>query len=92
MEVNCGVSQGSLLGPRLFLLTENDLDPKSREENEQNTCETDLFADDTTASTHDQTIDGLFVKAPSMVNNISLWRHGNCLTIPPKNVSADHTT
>ena len=85
MDVKCGAPQGSLLGPRLFSITANDLYPKSRTNGlDQISCETDLFADDTTSSTHDQSIDGLFVKAQSMVNDISHWSHRNCLTIYPK--------
>jgi len=52
-EVDTGAPQGSLLGLRLFSITTND-PPDLSNEHEEN-----LFADDTTGSCADSTIDGL---------------------------------
>jgi len=77
-EVDTGSSQGSLLGPRLFSIAANNLPDLSNEHKE------DLFADDTTGSCADSTIDGLMVKTQKMVDDISKWSHQNCITIHPK--------
>ena len=77
-HVSTGAPQGSLLGPRLFSITANDL-PDVSEDHEE-----DLFADDTTGSCASDTIDTVFVKAQKMVNDISKWSHENSLTIHPK--------
>ena len=69
--VSTGAPQGSLLGPRLFSITANDL-PDVSEDHEE-----DLFADDTTGSCASDNIDTVFVKAQKMVNDISKWSHEN---------------
>ena len=76
--VQTGAPQGSLLGPRLFSLTANDLPDVSNDHEE------DLFADDTTGTCVSDTIDTVFIKAQKMVDDISKWSHENSLTIHPK--------
>ena len=55
-NVDTGVPQGSLLGPRLFSVSVNDLPDQSEK------YETDLFADDTTSACISYTIDELMIK------------------------------
>ena len=77
-NVDTGVPQGSLLGPRLFSVSVNDLPDQSEN------YETDLFADDTTSACISYTIDELMIKVQEMVNELSSWSHKNGLTIHPK--------
>ena len=73
---NIGVSQGSILGPLLFLLYINDL-PSSV------TSHPRLFADDTCLICYDQSIPVLTSKMNDDFNRISFWFEANKLTVNP---------
>ena len=74
-NVNCGVPQGSVLGPLLFLLYVNDLP------NTLNLCKALLFADDTTIFyTHDD-IDILYQTVNNELSEANEWFRANKLSI-----------
>jgi len=70
-DVDIGVPQGSLIGPRAFLVTVNDCPDISDE------FETDLFADDNTSYCADPNLDQLFTKIQRMINNLSAFYNRN---------------
>lgn len=72
--INCGVPQGSVLGPLLFLLYINDLSNCSE-------FKTILFADDTTLQLSDENAANLIIKANVQLTNISDWFKANLLTL-----------
>lgn len=70
-----GVPQGSVLGPLLFLMFINDLPSAC------NLTTADIFADDTTLSAHDTSLDNVVNVLSSDLQNIRLWCELNHMSI-----------
>ena len=69
--ISCGVPQGSILGPLLFLLFINDLPLYT------NNVFTDLYADDTTLYDVQDSMEQIENNLQSALNNLHIWCRGN---------------
>ena len=70
-HISCGVPQGSILGPLLFLLFINDLPLYT------NNVFTDLYADDTTLYDVQDSVEQIENNLQSALNNLHIWCGGN---------------
>ena len=77
-KVLCGVPQGSILGPLLFIIYVNDL-PDILEK-----LEATIFADDTTLVTYAKDIDSLEKTANQELKIVAKWFQSNKLTFNAK--------
>ena len=77
MNIMCGVPQGSILGPLLYLIYVNDI-PYS--------CDSKIlsFADDTTLLISKPDLDSLFIEANREVNKLYNWFCANKLSLNAK--------
>ena len=74
-DINCGVPQGSCLGPLLFLTYINDL-PFSLEK-----AHVSMYADDTTISHSSMSLEDLQHDLNCDLSNLQYWLHGNKLSL-----------
>ncbi len=75
--INCGVPQGSILGPLFFLLYINDLEQFAP-------MKCLLFADDTTLLIHGKDSNELIQKANEGIQVVNAWFQFNKLTVHPE--------
>ena len=74
-ELSCGVPQGSILGPLLFLLYINDINHNIKHGN------TILFADDTNLLFNDKDLNKLVKTVNSELSNVQNWFAANKLSL-----------
>ena len=73
-KISCGVPQGSVLGPLLFMLYVNDINSST------SNCPK-LFADDTCLILQDMTLNHLYNKVSSQISSANKWMVANKLTL-----------
>ena len=76
--LNCGVPQGSILGPLLFSIYINDLPLFLRHKTE---VTLDLFADDSTLSASSKNIERIEQCLQDSLNDVSVWCKSNAMML-----------
>ncbi|MEW8546816.1 MAG: reverse transcriptase family protein [Candidatus Thiodiazotropha sp.] len=74
-SISCGVPQGSILGPLLFLLFINDLPLYTRK------VHTDLYADDTTLYDIQDSMEQIENNLQAALNNLHVWCKENGMSL-----------
>lgn len=74
-SINCGVPQGSVLGPLLFLIYINDLAQCS------STGKIRIFADDTSAFIEGRIMKEIIANSENLMNSLNKWFIANRLTL-----------
>lgn len=74
MDVTCGVPQGSILGPLLFLIYVNDMKSAIN-------CKLLLYADDSALIVSDKDVDFIEKSLSSELNNVRQWLIDNKLSL-----------
>jgi len=73
--ISCGVPQGSILGPILFLLYINDLSSISQ------SLHAIMFADDSNFFVTGDSLDELEIKLNDELNHVACWLQSNLLSL-----------
>jgi len=74
-KISCGVPQGSVLGPLLFLLYVNDIS------NSVPNASIKLFPDDANLFVHGITLDNVVMKGNASLRSLSNWFYANKLSL-----------
>ena len=78
LGLTCGVPQGSILGPLLFIIYINDI------QSAVSKGTTKLFADDTNIFLTGKALDTVFVDANLVLNELNSWFSANKLSLSPE--------
>ena len=77
LEIDTGVPQGSLLGPRLYSIYSNDLPGAATN------ASVEMFADDNTVFCIGNTVDEVLSKIRKAIADLNKWARNNFMTIHP---------
>ena len=77
LEIDTGVPQGSLLGPRLYSIYSSDLPGATTN------ASVEMFADDTTAFCIGKTVDEVLSNIQKAIADLNKWAKDNFMTIYP---------